>query len=380
LIDLSPSPEHGSNGEGVDASSPIVAVLDESGRADPKTDPHLDVALVKRIYVAMARARFIDQRLTRLQRQGRIGFHVGAEGEEAAIVAAAAAMRPQDWLFPCYREVAAAMWRGLPLQAYIDNMYGNANDIPMGRQMPDHVTGRDVHYASVTAPIGTQIPQAVGFSWAAKLRKIDQVTGVFFGDGATSANDFHAGMNFAGVYKTPTVFLLRNNGWAISVPSAQQSACERYSDKAIGYGVPAVRCDGNDALAVYKAVDAAVQRAAAGGGPTLVELLTYRLGPHTTSDDPSVYRDKGEAQAAEQRDPILRLRRYLSAKAAWSDADQTRLEEEVGQDLQRAIERAENAPAPSIESMFDDVYEQMPEHLREQQAECVAGPRAYKRH
>lgn len=380
MIYLTPRPEHGPNGEGPGAAGHVMSVLDESGRPDPKTDPQLDLALVKRMYVAMARARSIDQRLTRLQRQGRIGFHVGAEGEEAAIVASAAAMRPQDWLFPCYREVAAALWRGLPLQAYIDNMYGNANDLPLGRQMPDHITGRDVHFASVTAPIGTQITQAVGFSWAGKLRQLDQVTGVYFGDGATSANDFHAGMNFAGVYKTPTVFLLRNNGWAISVPSSNQSACEHYADKAIGYGIPAVRCDGNDALAVYKVVDSAVRRAAAGGGPTLVELLTYRLGPHTTSDDPTVYRDKGAVTEAEMRDPIPRLRKYLAGKGAWSEADQQRLDEEVAHDLQQAITRAEEAPAPSIESMFEDVYERVPGHLHEQQAECVAGPRAHKRH
>lgn len=358
----------------------VVRVLNPAGHVEPGADPKLDLQLVKRMYVAMVRARLLDERLTKLQRQGRIGFHVGAEGEEAAIVATAAAMRPQDWLFPCYREIAAAMWRGLPLQTYIDNMFGNANDVPKGRQMPDHVTGRDAHYVSVTAPIGTQITQAVGFGWAAKLQGQDTVTGAYFGDGATSCNDFHAAMTFAGVYRAPTVFLLRNNGWAISVPAAQQTAAERLSDKAVGYGMPAVRVDGNDALAIYKVTDEAVRRAARGEGPTLIELLTYRAGAHTTSDDPSVYREAAEVEQQQGRDPIARLRAHLEHLGAWNEADQQATEAALLDELKGCIERAEQAPAPSIESMFEDVYEHMPKHLEEQQAECVSGPRARKRH
>ena len=223
------------------ADKEVVAVLDLEGRADPSRDPRLELALARKIYEGMLRARLIDVRLTKLQRQGRIGFHVGAEGEEAAIIASAAAMRAQDWLFPCYRESGAALYRGYPLQTYVDNMYGNANDVVKGRQMPDHITSRDAHFGSVTAPIGTQITQAVGFAWAAKLKKEDVVTGVYFGDGATSSNDFHAGMNFAGVFRAPTIFLLRNNGWAISVPAEHQTASRTYADKGVGYGVPAVR-------------------------------------------------------------------------------------------------------------------------------------------
>lgn len=358
----------------------VVRVLSPSGRLESQANARVDSDLVKRMYVAMVRARLLDERLTKLQRQGRIGFHVGAEGEEAAIIASAAAMRPQDWLFPCYREVAAALWRGLPLQTYIDNMFGNANDVPKGRQMPDHVTGRDAHYVSVTAPIGTQITQAVGFGWAAKLKGQDTVTGAYFGDGATSANDFHAAMTFAGVFRSPTVFLLRNNGWAISVPAAQQTAAERLSDKAVGYGVPVVRVDGNDALAVYKVTDDAVQRAARGEGPTLIELLTYRAGAHTTSDDPSAYREADEVSQQRERDPLSRLRLYLESVGAWSASDQEATEAALAEELKACVEKAEQAPPPSIESMFEDVYEHMPKHLFEQQAECVSGPRARKRH
>jgi 2-oxoisovalerate dehydrogenase E1 component alpha subunit len=304
---------------------------------------------------------------------------VGGEGEEAAIVAAAAALRDQDWLFPCYREVGAALYRGLSLQTYIDNMYGNANDVVKGRQMPDHITARDVRFGSITSPIGTQITQAVGFAWAAKLKRQNLITACYFGDGATSSNDFHAGMNFAGVFQIPTLFLLRNNGWAISVPAEQQTRSRTYADKGIAYGIPAQRCDGNDALAVYAVVHAAAERAARGEGPSLIELVTYRAGPHSSSDDPSVYRENAEEEQL-KRDPIRRLRLYLERQRAFSAADQTALEERVQAELNACIEKAEDAPLPSIASMFEDVYEHTPNHLLEQQTECVNGPRAKKRH
>ena len=362
------------------ADKEVVRVLDLDGRADPSRDPRLDVALVRRIYEGMLRTHLIDLRLTKLQRQGRIGFHVGAEGEEAAIVASAAALKDSDWLFPCYREVGAALYRGFSLQAYVDNMYGNANDVVLGRQMPDHITSRAAHFASVTAPIGTQITQAVGFSWAAKLRKEDSVAGVYFGDGATSSNDFHSGMTFAGVFQTPTIFLLRNNGWAISVPSSRQSAARTLADKGVGYGVDAVRCDGNDALAVYATVRDARDKAAAGDGPTLIELITFRAGAHSTSDDPTAYRDKVDTERQLRTDPIKRLRKYLEHQGAWSEAEEKRFSDEVHAELKTCIERAEAAPLPAIGTMFEQVFEHMPEHLRQQQREAVDGPRAKKNH
>jgi 2-oxoisovalerate dehydrogenase E1 component alpha subunit len=362
------------------ADKEVVTVLDLDGRADASRDPRLEPSLARKIYEGMLRTRLIDLRLTKLQRQGRIGFHVGAEGEEAAIVASAAAMRAQDWLFPCYREVGAALYRGFPLQAYIDNMYGNANDIVKGRQMPDHITARDAHFGSVTAPIGTQITQAVGFAWAAKIKKEDLVVGAYFGDGATSSNDFHSGLTFAGVFRTPTVFLLRNNGWAISVPAERQTAARTYADKGVGYGVPAMRCDGNDALAVYATVRQAVERAAAGGGPTLIELITYRAGAHSTSDDPTAYRDKADVDRQLKRDPLKRMRKYLEHQGGWSEQDEKRFGDEVTAELQGCIDRAESAPPPHVRSMFEQVFEHTPSHLVEQQRECVEGARAKKNH
>jgi 2-oxoisovalerate dehydrogenase E1 component alpha subunit len=360
-------------------SRKLYSVLDSEGRADPETDPKLDLALVRRIYEAMVRTRLIDARMLKLQRQGRVGFHVGCEGEEAAVIASAAALRDQDWIFPCYREVGAALYRGFSLQTYLDNMYGNSNDVVKGRQMPDHVTARGVCFGSISSPIGTQISQAVGFAWASKLKRESIVSVTYFGDGATSSNDFHAGMNFAGVYQVPALFLLRNNGWAISVPAEQQTHSRTYADKGVAYGIPAVRCDGNDALAVFAVTRHALERALRGEGPTLIELVTYRVGAHSTSDDPNVYRESAAVEEQLRRDPLRRLRAYLERQRAFQAADQVALEERIQAELTACIERAEATPAPQVETIFEDVFEEMPTHLREQMTECLSGPRA-KRH
>jgi pyruvate dehydrogenase E1 component alpha subunit len=358
----------------------LERVLGPDGRADPARDPHLDVALVVRIYEAMLRARLIDERMLALQRQGRVGFHVGFRGEEAAVIAATAALRDTDWVFPCYRELGALLWRGFSLETYLDNMYGNADDVVRGRQMPDHFTSKKLCYASVSSPIGTQITHAVGYAWAAKLRREDIVTATFFGDGATSSSDFHAGMNMAGVYKTPTVFLCRNNRWAISTSNAQQTASESFAGKAVAYGMKGVRCDGNDALAVYRSVREAVERASAGEGPTLIELLTYRLGGHSTSDDPKVYRSEDEVEAFRKQDPIVRLRRHLELLSAWSERDEKTLVERVEDELKTHITAAEQKSAPTLDTLVDDVYAERPWHLNEQLQTLEKGPRPKRGH
>jgi 2-oxoisovalerate dehydrogenase E1 component alpha subunit len=255
-------------------------------------------------------------------------------------------------------------------------MFGNANDPAKGRQMPDHYTGRPYKFGSVSSPIGTQITQAVGFAWAAKMKKDDIVTTVYFGEGATSSNEFHNGMNFAGVFKTPTVLFCRNNGWAISVPAEKQSASETFVDKAIAYGVRGVRVDGNDLFAVYAVTRDAIERASKGEGPTMIEMLTYRLSGHSTSDDPKAYRKEAEVDAWKSKDPNVRLRGYLEHKKLWSAEQQTALEEKVAAEVQECVKAAEAAALPTLESMFDDVYAELPWHLREQRAQLLAGPRA----
>ena len=255
----------------------IIRVLREDLSLNPAHDPGLRPEEIVDLYRHMVFTRTVDERLVALQRQGRIGFHIGSLGEEASIIGSAYAMRKQDWIFPCYREFGAALLRGMEFQRYIDNMFGNANDPVKGRQMPDHYTCRKAHWGSVSSPIGTQMTQAVGFAWAAKLQKDDLVALVYFGDGSTSSNEFHNGMNFAGVFKVPVVFFCRNNGWAISVPVERQTASETFAEKGIAYGIPGVRVDGNDILAVVSATRNAVKQAAL-GKPVLVESLDLPYG------------------------------------------------------------------------------------------------------
>jgi 2-oxoisovalerate dehydrogenase E1 component alpha subunit len=353
----------------------VVSVLRPDGTVGGQ-EPELTDGDVVELYRAMVRSRLFDERAVMLQRQGRIGFHIGSIGEEATVIGSAFALRKQDWIFPCYREFGAALWRGMPAQRYWDNLYGNANDLAKGRQMPDHWCCKSAQLASVSSPIGTQITNAVGFAWAAKLRKDPVAVLVYFGDGATSSGEFHNGINFAGVYKTPAIFVCRNNGWAISVPTERQTASETFAGKGIAYGVPGVRCDGNDLLAVIQVTRDAVARAARGEGPTLIEALTYRLSGHSTSDDPKRYRAEEEVDAWEKLDPNLRMRAYLKERVGWNDGDQRELDETVAAELKELIATAESTAAPALESMFDDVFEELPWHLREQREELLRGPRA----
>jgi 2-oxoisovalerate dehydrogenase E1 component alpha subunit len=353
----------------------VLRVMKDDGTLDPSSDPGLSDSELASLYGEMVRMRVLDDRMVALQRQGRIGFHVGCVGEEAAILGSTFAMRPCDWIFPCYREFGSALYRGLSLQRYIDNMFGNANDTAKGRQMPDHYTYRAGHFVSVSSPVGTQIGTAVGLAWAAKLRHDDVVTLSYFGDGATSSNDFHAGMNFAGVFKIPTIFLCRNNGWAISTPVKRQSATATFAEKAAAYGVAQVRCDGNDLLAVIAATRDALRRATRGEGATLIEAITYRLSGHTTSDDPKAYRLDEEVEEWRRRDPIARMRSLLMARGLWSDAQQTETENRITEEIKVAVANAEPTPPPPIESLFEDVYAEPPWHLREQRDYLLRAPR-----
>jgi 2-oxoisovalerate dehydrogenase E1 component alpha subunit len=350
----------------------MVQILREDGTLRSKVEPKIALEDVKRLYALMVRCRVLDQRMMNLQRQGRIGFYMTATGEESAILGSAYALEPGDWIFPCYREYAAALLRGWPLKEFICQLLGNAQDLTKGRQMPIHIAIRSIQFASVSSPVGTQIPQAVGMAWAARLRGDPVVSLVYFGDGATSHGDFHVGANFAGVYKVPCILFCRNNGWAISTPSSIQTASETFAQKAVAYGIEGVRVDGNDLLAVIEVTRRAAERARRGQGATLIEAVTYRRGAHSSSDDPSVYRDEAEPRAWEARDPMVRLRRYLERKKSWSDAEQKRAEAEAQAEVQRALEEAEAVPPPPPSSMFEDVFADLPWHLREQREELLA--------
>jgi 2-oxoisovalerate dehydrogenase E1 component alpha subunit len=358
----------------------IVCTLRPDGSLDSQHDPGLADHEVEYLYRQMVTTRQMDERLVQLQRQGRIGFHVGSLGEEAAILGSAYAMQKQDFLFPCYREFGAALMRGMPLQTFIDNMFGNANDTVLGRQMPNHTTCRDVGWCSISSPVGTQITQAVGFAWAARIKKENKSSLVYFGDGATSSSDFHSGVNFAGVFKVPCVLLCRNNGWAISVPVERQTATKTFAEKAAAYGIPGVRVDGNDLFAVVSVTRRARERGARGEGPTLIEAITYRMGGHSTSDDPKAYRGADALEPWAERDPIERVRDYLTRRGAWDDARERALVEEIDARFREAVTIAERTPSPPLESMFEDVYETPPWHLQEQRQQLLSGPRAPSSH
>ncbi|HEY1198208.1 MAG TPA: thiamine pyrophosphate-dependent dehydrogenase E1 component subunit alpha [Thermoplasmata archaeon] len=323
-------------------------------------------------YQLMALARAMDERCLMLQRQGRIGFYAPLMGQEAAQVGASRALAPGDWVFPAYRELAVALARGVSLKAIFDQLLGNADDVIKGRQMPNHFGFRDVNFVVASSPIGTQITQAVGAAMAAQRRKDPIVTIAFFGDGATSSNDFHAGLNFAGVFQCPSIFFCQNNQWAISMPRKRQTHSATLAEKAAAYGIPGVLVDGNDIHAVYGAVREARARAVAGGGPTMIEAEVYRFGPHSTSDDPKRYRTDEELSAAKERDPIGRLKGELIAAGQWNEEADRTLWEEVRARVARTFEASEKARPLDPRSVFDDVFADLTPRLAEERAEYDA--------
>ncbi|MFV1959826.1 MAG: thiamine pyrophosphate-dependent dehydrogenase E1 component subunit alpha, partial [Planctomycetota bacterium] len=332
----------------------LYRLVDEAGR-EVGVVPELPPGLAERLLEAMLFQRALDQRMLNLQRQGRIGFYGQALGQEAATLGPGAAFEARDWIFPALREGAVALWRGMALEAYVGQCFGNGADLCRGRQMPCHYSDRSHHFVSLSSPIGTQITQATGAARASMLRGDDTVVGAFLGDGATSSSDFHAGLNFAGVWKAPVVFVCQNNQWAISVPSSKQTASETFAEKASAYGLPGLRVDGNDVLACYVATRAAVDRARRGEGATLVECLTYRMGGHSSSDDPSRYRDESVTKTWEAADPLTRHRRWLEQRGAWDPAREAAHETRVAQAIRAAIATVEAAPALEAESLVEDV-------------------------
>jgi len=314
----------------------------------------------------MLLARALDERCLTMQRQGRIGFYVPVMGQEAAQVACAWALDPADWIFPAYRELGLALVRGVSPGELLDQFFGNSADRLKGRQMPNHYGFRDRNFVVASSPIGTQIIQAVGAAMAARRRKDPIVTIPFFGDGATSSNDFHAGLNFAGVFRTPTIFFCQNNEWAISLPRSRQTASKTLAEKGVAYGVPGVVVDGNDVHQVFRAVREARARAMAGDGPTLIEAHVYRLGPHSTSDDPRRYRTDAELAEWKQKDPIGRLKHELIDAGSWSEAQDAQLVEEVRAEVAAAVTGAESIGPADPLSFLDDVFARRTPALEEQ--------------
>jgi 2-oxoisovalerate dehydrogenase E1 component alpha subunit len=340
-------------------------VLDASDIAD------ISSADMQRLLSEMLRIRWVDERLLRFQRQGRIGFYLTATGEEATHIGPTYALRPDDWIYPCYREIGAAFFRGYDLRTFLCQLFGNAEDPIQGRQMPVHHAIARIHYVSVSSPVGTQIPQAVGIGMAARRKAAEgtepDVSLVYFGDGATSTGAFHVAANQAAVDKAPVILFCRNNGWAISTPRQFQTKTPTIAQKAVAYGIPGVLVDGNDVLALVKTTREAAARARRGEGPTLIEARTYRIQAHSTSDDPSVYRDPEDPRGWQARDPIDRFRAFLTAKGLWSSQEESDRHDAFDAEFREALAYAEAvAPKPPLRSMFEDVLEKMPWHLEEQ--------------
>src|SRR5919197_1026661 len=335
-----------------------LSVLDAEGTFDSALDPGLPAAELKRLYRAMLLARRLDERMVRLQRQGRIGTFAPIKGQEASQLGSVAVLRPTDWMVPSFRETAAMIWRGWPIEKLLLFFAGHLEG---GQPAPEQ------HDLPITIPVATQLPHAVGLAYAAQYRGDDAGVMAYFGDGATSEGDCHEALNFAGVWHVPVVFVCQNNQWAISVPLKKQTHSKTIAQKALAYGLPGIQVDGNDVLAVYAAAREAVERARAGEGPTLIECVTYRLGVHTTADDPSKYRSAEEVTAWEQKDPLTRFRAYLEKKNLLEDG----VEQGVDEAIAQAVQRFEATPPLDPLTMFDHVYAEMPPHLRAQREELA---------
>ncbi len=350
----------------------VITVIREDGSRDAANDPGLGEELLLDLYRCMVLLRASDEKCMQLQRSGRIGFYVPHGGEEAAQIGTAAAMRETDWIFPSYRAQGILLLRGASLEDMMAQLYGNRLDLSKGRQMPNHYAFAAQRFVSISSPIGTQIIQATGAAQAAKIQKHDTVVATLFGDGSTSSNDFHTGLNFAGVWKSPCIFICTNNGWAISMPLEQQTASETIAIKAQAYGMPGVRVDGNDVLACYAVMREACERARTGGGPTLIEAVTYRMGPHTSSDDPTRYRAEELVAPWRRRDPIERFEKMLEQEGLLAAGEADEMKKEAGDVVASAIAAVEKEPNPTIETMFEDVFEQHTPQLLEQLEELRA--------
>lgn len=343
-----------------------ISYLDETGKLSSKYQPVISDAELIKGYQMMVVTRLVDERMITIQRQGLISFSLSSLGEEACAVASAAALNLQDWMYPQYREAGVMFWRGFTIQQYMHQMFGNKKDIILGRQMPNHFGSRDLNVVHVSSPIATQIPHAAGCAYAMKIQGEKTVAICYFGEGATSEGDFHTGLNFAAVRKVPAIFFCRNNGYAISTPCCRQFASDGIAPKGIGYGVEIFRVDGNDFFAVHEVVGKARAICLEGNGPVLIEAMTFRMGAHSTSDDPTLYRKEDEIKPWEKKCPILRLRRYLVDKKLWDQKSEMTLLAQVNEEISKAIDVAKETPQPPLESLIENVYFEVPSSLKEE--------------
>ncbi|HEY8592420.1 MAG TPA: 3-methyl-2-oxobutanoate dehydrogenase (2-methylpropanoyl-transferring) subunit alpha [Sphingomicrobium sp.] len=351
----------------------LVRVLDDDAKAVGPWDPKLDADTLRKMLRDMVTVRVFDDRMYRAQRQGKTSFYMKCTGEEAIAVAAATAMDRDDMHFPTYRQQGLLISRGYPLVEMMNQIYSNRGDKLRGRQLPIMYSDKAHGFFSISGNLGTQFPQAVGWAMGAAIKGDSRIAMGWIGDGATAEGDFHSAMTFAAVYNVPVILATVNNQWAISSFSGIAGG-ERatFAQRGVGYGVASLRVDGNDALAVYAAVQWAAERARSNSGPTLIEFFTYRAEGHSTSDDPSGYRPTNEAKAWPLGDPIERLKSHLIALGEWDEQRQEALVAECDAAVRAAQKESERRGIlpqqgnENIESMFEDVYAEVPWHIAEQ--------------
>ncbi|KAJ7965458.1 2-oxoisovalerate dehydrogenase subunit alpha, mitochondrial [Quillaja saponaria] len=348
---------------------PCFRVLDDNG--DPITYSNyeqLSKEVAVKMYNNMVTLQMMDTVFYEAQRQGRISFYITTMGEEAINIASAAALSIDDLILPQYREPGILLWRGFTLKEFADQLFGNQADHGKGRQMPVHYGSNKLNYITISSPIATQLPQAVGVAYSLKMDRKDACAVTYFGDGTTSEGDFHAALNFAAVMEVPIIFICRNNGWAISTPTEEQFRSDGIVVKGPAYGMRSIRVDGNDALAVYAAVHTARRMAISEQRPVLIEALTYRVGHHSTSDDSTKYRPVDEIEYwKKSRNPVNRFRRWVEKNGWWNDEDELELRNSVKKQLLQAIQVAERIPKPPLADLFSDVYANLPSNLHEQE-------------
>ena len=356
-----------------DLAYSLVRVLDEQGQPVGPWDPALPPDTLRKALRAMMLTRAYDDRMYRAQRQGKTSFYMKCTGEEAVAVGQALALDREDMLFPTYRQQGLLIARDWPLLDMMCQVYSNSRDRLKGRQMPVMYSSKEAGFFSISGNLGTQFPQAVGWAMASAVKGDHRIASAWIGEGATAEGDFHHALTLASVYNAPVVLNVVNNQWAISafqgIAGGERTT---FAARAIGYGVPGLRVDGNDLLAVYAATQWAAERARANLGPTLIELVTYRAAAHSTSDDPTRYRAEDEVQSWPLGDPVDRLRAHLVVSGEWSEERHEALGKEVAEQAAAAQKEAESygtltsGPRPSLGTMFEDVYEEMPWHLRQQ--------------
>ena len=371
-----PDPKKCSADDTIAHAHGLVRVLGDDDKASGDWNPKLSADELRQGLEHMVRLRIFDDRMMKMQRTGKLSFYMRSFGEECIAIAQTMALETQDWIFPSYRQPGAQFVRGRDMVSMICHCIGNVEDNIKGRQMPVHYSYKEGRFISISSPVGTQFSQAVGVAMASQYKGLDEVTITWIGDGASAEGDYHYALNFASIYKAPVILNLVNNQWAISTHVNFATGGGEFGSRGLPYGLASIRVDGNDFLALYAVTKWARERAAAGKGATHVEVLTYRAGAHSSSDDPSRYRSGDEHTKWPGGDPINRLRDHLIKIGEWSEEQQSEIEERIDGEVMSAYKEAvkfgdlASGPYPETETIFTEVYEEMPWHLKEQYDEA----------